>query len=159
MQQYMKALNLASGGSNASTMGSFNRAVLKVNPNHPIVRDLERVIVVMQGDRDIDARNFAILLYNVAALMSGYKIEDLGDFAGRILPSWGVGQDPLTSGGGGNMDAKVEKRDDIAMAVIKEEEDMVVEEENGDNVDATTMAAMSDGILDVEVEKTTTTDE
>ncbi len=56
------------------------------------------------------------------------------------------------------MDAEVKKRDDIAVAVIKEEEDMVVEEEDGDNVDATTMAAMSNGILDVEVEKTTTTD-
>jgi hypothetical protein len=57
------------------------------------------------------------------------------------------------------MDAKVEKRDDIAVAVMKEEEDMVVEEEDGNNVDATTMAAMSNGILDVEVEKMTTTDE
>ncbi len=89
MQQYIKALNVALGGSNASTLGSFNRAVLKVYPNHLIVRDLERMIVRMQGDRDIDARNFAILLYDVAALMSGYKIEDLGDFSGRILSIMG----------------------------------------------------------------------
>ncbi len=77
------------GGSNASTMGSFNQAVLKVNPNHQIVRDLVHMIVGMQGDRDIDVRNFVILLYDVAALMSGYKIEDLGDFSGRILSIMG----------------------------------------------------------------------
>ncbi len=70
-------------------MGSFNRAVLKVNPNHPIMWDLERMIVGMPGDRDIDARNFAILLYDVAALTSGYKIEDLGDFADGILSIMG----------------------------------------------------------------------
>jgi hypothetical protein len=90
---------------------------------------------------------------------AGTRLKTWG-ISGGYFPSWGVGQDPLTSSGGGSiMDAEVEKGDDIAVAVMKEEEDMVVEEEDGDNVDATTMAATSDGILYVEVEKTTTTDE
>mmetsp|Transcript_23613 Transcript_23613/g.51132 ORF Transcript_23613/g.51132 Transcript_23613/m.51132 type:complete len:773 (+) Transcript_23613:54-2372(+) len=84
MQKYMKAQNVASGGSDAGMMGSFNQAVLEVNPKHPIVQDLARM-VGSQGDESEEARNFAVLLYDVAALTSGYDIEDSGDFAGRIL--------------------------------------------------------------------------
>mmetsp|Transcript_11011 Transcript_11011/g.23167 ORF Transcript_11011/g.23167 Transcript_11011/m.23167 type:complete len:699 (-) Transcript_11011:119-2215(-) len=84
MQRYMKAQNVASGGSDAGMMGSFNQAVLEVNPNHPIVKDLE-LMVKSQGKEGNDAKNFAVLLYDVAALTSGYEIEDSGDFAQRIL--------------------------------------------------------------------------
>ena len=84
MQRYMKAQNVASGGSDAGMMGSMNQAVLEVNPSHPIVQDLERMIV-SQGEESDEAKNFAVLLYDVAALTSGYEIEDSGDFANRIL--------------------------------------------------------------------------
>lgn len=84
MQKYMKAQNVASGGSDAGMMGSFNQAVLEVNPSHPIVTDLERMLG-SQGEESDEARNFATLLYDVAALTSGYEIEDSGDFAQRIL--------------------------------------------------------------------------
>ena len=171
MQRYMKAQNVASGGSDASMMGSFNQAVLEVNPNHPIVRDLERMVSGMRGevgdDEDADggdvdeARNFAVLLYDVAALTSGYEIEDSGDFAGRILSIMGSrAGSSSSSGGGGIVDAEVEKGgDDVAAvaAVMEEDTDIVGKEEGGGGVGATTMAAASDGILDVEVEKTTTT--
>ena len=172
MQRYMKAQNVASGGSDASMMGSFNQAVLEVNPNHPIVRDLERMVSGMRGEvgdddgedadgGDDEARNFAVLLYDVAALTSGYEIEDSGDFAGRILSIMGSrAGSSSSSGGGGIVDAEVEKGDDdvaAVAAVMEEDMDVVAKEEDGDGVGATTMAAASDGILDVEVEKTTTT--
>ncbi len=171
MQRYMKAQNVASGGSDASMMGSFNQAVLEVNPNHPIVRDLERMVSGMRGEvggdegadggDDDEARNFAVLLYDVAALTSGYEIEDSGDFAGRILSIMGSrAGSSSSSGGGGIVDAEVEKGgDDVAAvaAVMEEDTDIVGKEEGGGGVGATTMAAASDGILDVEVEKTTTT--
>ncbi len=66
---------MALGGSNASTMGSFNfnHAVLEVNPNYPIVGDLECMVVEMWGDEDSNARNFAILLYEVVALQPKRK--------------------------------------------------------------------------------------
>jgi len=87
MQKYMKAQNVAAGGAeDPGMMGSFNQAVLEVNPTHPIVLDLERMIAGTQGDAEsAEATNFAVLLYDVAALTSGYDIEDSGDFAGRIL--------------------------------------------------------------------------
>jgi HSP90 family molecular chaperone len=62
MQQYMKAQNVALGGSNTSTMGSFNHVVLEVNLIQPIVWDLERMVDGILGDKESNARNFAILL-------------------------------------------------------------------------------------------------
>jgi len=86
MQKYMKAQNVASGGSDAGMMGSFNQAVLEVNPAHPIVQDLERMLASQtEESEDDEAKNFAVLLYDVAALTSGYEIEHSGDFAQRIL--------------------------------------------------------------------------
>jgi HSP90 family molecular chaperone len=85
MQRYMKAQNVASGGADAGMMGSFNQAVLEVNPAHPVVRDLARMV---EAGSDVDGEgpaNFASLLYDVAALTSGYDIEDAADFAGRFL--------------------------------------------------------------------------
>jgi hypothetical protein len=54
------------------------------------------------------------------------------------------------------VDAKVEKGDDVFMAVMEEEEDIVAEEEGGDDFVPIIMAATSIGILDIEVETTTT---
>ncbi|KAL3769706.1 hypothetical protein ACHAWU_005754 [Discostella pseudostelligera] len=117
MQRYMKAQNVASGGSDAGMMGSFNQAVLEVNPKHPIIRDLERMIDSEGRDSDM-AKNFAVLLYDVAALTSGYEIEDSSDFAGRIMSI-------MTSKAKSDiMDAEVETTD-------------VVQEEQVDDVVAT----------------------
>ena len=66
-------------------MGSFNQAVLKVNPAHPVVQDLVRMV---EAGSDVDSEvpaNFSSLLYDVSALTSGYVIEDAAAFAGRIL--------------------------------------------------------------------------
>ena len=42
-------------------------------------------MVRSQGEDSDEAKDFAVLLYDVAALTSGYEIEDSGDFAKRIL--------------------------------------------------------------------------
>jgi heat shock protein beta len=84
MQRYMKAQNVAAGGADVGSLGSFNQAVLEVNPSHPIVQDLERMIKSEGVDSD-GAKNYGTLLFDVAALTSGYEIEDSGDFAQRIL--------------------------------------------------------------------------
>jgi len=106
MQKYMKAQNVASGGADTGMMGSFNQAVLEVNPNHPIVQDLERM-VKSQGVESEEPKNFATLLYDVAALTSGYEIEDSGDFAQRILSMM------TTKAVGDVMDAEVEMATDV----------------------------------------------
>lgn len=81
MQRYMKAQSVASGGT--GNLGSMNQAVLEINPNHPIVIDLERMI---QKDKDSpETKNFAMLMYDIASLTGGYEISDTGDFAKRVM--------------------------------------------------------------------------
>lgn len=81
MQRYMKAQSVASGGS--GNLGSMNQAVLEINPNHPIVIDLDKMI---RKDRDdAETKNFAMLIYDLASLTGGYEIADTGDFAKRVM--------------------------------------------------------------------------
>lgn len=104
MQRYMKAQTVASGGSDAGMMGSMSQAVLEVNPSHPIVQDLEAAIKENgDGEDNESARNSAVLLYDVAALTSGYDIEDSADFAKRILSLMSS-----KAGSSGVQDAEVE---------------------------------------------------
>ena len=82
MQRYMKAQTVATGSS-IEGMNSMNQAVLEINPSHPIVEQLDRLVKV---DRDGDeTKNFATLLYDVAALTSGYEVENPADFAKRVM--------------------------------------------------------------------------
>ena len=84
---------MASGGSDAGMMSSFNQAVLKVSPAHPIAQDLERMFASQTKEcDDNEAKNFAVLSYDVVALTSGYEIEDSGNFAQWILSTMEQGQ-------------------------------------------------------------------
>ena len=153
MQRHMKAQTVASGGSDASMVGSFSRAVLEVNPNHPIVKDLERMVVGMRGGGDDkedvvddETRNFAVLLYDVAALTSGYEIKDLGDFAGRIMAT--MSSKVSSSSAGGIMDAEVEK-EGVSVITAMEVDIMSAANEDAD-VNPTTVT-ISSGFVDVKV--------
>jgi heat shock protein beta len=81
MQRYMKAQSVASGGT--GNLGSMNQAVLEINPNHPIVIDLERMI--KKDKESPETKNFAMLMYDIASLTGGYEISDTGDFAKRVM--------------------------------------------------------------------------
>ena len=81
MQRYMKAQSVASGGD--GNLGAMNQAVLEINPKHPIIQDLERMV---KGDKENEqTKNFASLIYDVASMTGGYEIEDAGDFAKRVM--------------------------------------------------------------------------
>merc|ERR1719221_428008 len=69
MQRYMKAQNVASGGADMGMMGSFNQAVLEVNPSHPIVRDLERMVAGPGGTDGEEPKNFATSYRGVAKFL------------------------------------------------------------------------------------------
>jgi heat shock protein beta len=84
MQRYMRAQAVASGGS----IPEMNQAVLEINPNHPIVRDLDRL--VKAGDmesKELEER--ALLMYDVAAMTSGYDVSDMKKFAQRVMKLMG----------------------------------------------------------------------
>jgi len=82
MQRYMRTQTVASGGD-VSGLDSMNQAVLEINPNHPIVQDLDRMV---KADKEApETGNFGRLLYDVAAMTSGYEVSDMGDFAKRVM--------------------------------------------------------------------------
>merc|ERR1711865_305989 len=81
MQRYMKAQSVASGGD--GSMGSMNQAILEINPKHPIVQDLEKMV---QADKEsAKTQNFAMLMYDVASMTGGYEVSDTGSFAQRVM--------------------------------------------------------------------------
>jgi molecular chaperone HtpG len=85
MQRYMRAQAVAAGDK--SGMGNFGRnsqAVLEINPNHPIVKDLDRMLQE-QGNESKECEQFALLLYDVAALTSGYDVDNVKNFAQRVM--------------------------------------------------------------------------
>lgn len=80
MQRYMKAQAVAQGGGMNDNM---NQAVLEINPNHPIIQDLcNRVKDKADG---VETKNFAMLVYDVASMTSGYEIDDAASFAQRVM--------------------------------------------------------------------------
>jgi molecular chaperone HtpG len=85
MQRYMRAQAVAAG--NKDDMSSFGRnsqAVLEINPNHPIVKDLDRMLKE-QSNESKECERFALLLYDVAALTSGYDVDNVKSFAQRVM--------------------------------------------------------------------------
>jgi heat shock protein beta len=82
MQRYMRAQTVASGSDLG--MDRMNQAVMEINPNHPIVKDLERM--VKGGDKDSkETEEYALLMYDVASMTSGYDVNDMGSFAKRVM--------------------------------------------------------------------------
>jgi len=79
MQRYMQAQNVATGSS--APPGTYNQAILELNPNHLIVQDLKRMV----QDDSPQKENYGQLIYDVAALSSGYDLQDTGDFAKRVI--------------------------------------------------------------------------
>merc|ERR1712187_792075 len=82
MQRYMKAQSVAAGSDPmSSTM--VNKAILEINPNHPIVHDLKSMVIKKSNNNK--TKNFSMLLYDVARITSGYEISDSGEFAKRVM--------------------------------------------------------------------------
>merc|ERR1739845_117023 len=82
MQRYMKAQSVAAG-SDATGSNMINKAILEINPNHPIVQELESMVEKKMEKNQ--TRTFSMLLYDVARITSGYEISDSGEFAKRVM--------------------------------------------------------------------------
>jgi len=102
MQRYMRAQSVAAGGD--GSIPGMNQAVLEVNPNHPIVKDLARRVALDKESKEL--ADSALLMYDVAAMTSGYDVDDMKSFAKRVM---------------GLMGANVEGGSDEAEILSKEE--------------------------------------
>lgn len=135
MQRYMRAQAVAAG--NKDDMSSFGRnsqAVLEINPNHPIVKDLDRMLKE-QSNESKECERFALLLYDVAALTSGYDVDNVKSFAQRVMKL---------------MDPSVNDDNTEDAVVVAEEKE---EEEIPSMVDADTVtntAAVVDALEEIE---------
>lgn len=82
MQRYMKAQAVASGQTGG--FPDMNKAVLEINPKHPVIKDLDRLVKL--GDKESqELKDCSMLMYDVAAMTSGYDVPDMKQFAKRVL--------------------------------------------------------------------------
>ncbi|CAJ1361562.1 unnamed protein product [Effrenium voratum] len=82
MQRYMKSQTTSSASDSAFAIGSRNQAILEINPSHGVVKAL-RSNMETQPD-SVETEDMVMMLYETAALIGGYTIEDPGDFAKRV---------------------------------------------------------------------------
>jgi len=121
MERIMKGQALV---DNSQQSNSAKR-VFEVNPRHPLIDELRRK--VKENDEDPVARDSLVLLYEVAALQSGFSLEDTNEFAKRMqkILKTGLNLDPE----GGLVEEEEYEIDEIEED--KEEEE--VEEEEDDD--------------------------
>eukprot|EP00415_Alexandrium_ostenfeldii_P003107 UN3107 len=82
MQRYMKSQTTSSASDSAFAIGSRNQAILEINPSHPVIKQLRNAMeVAPEAD---ETEDMVLMLYETAALIGGYTIEDPGDFAKRV---------------------------------------------------------------------------
>lgn len=78
MERIMKGQALADSGQGMQTA----KRIMEINPRHPVVDELRRR--VKDDPEDAAAKDAAILMYEVAALRSGFQLEDTMSFADRM---------------------------------------------------------------------------
>merc|ERR1712151_360060 len=114
MQRYMKAQTVATTGSTqVPGADNYNQAILEINPDNVIIQDLQRMV----AEDDPDKENFGMLLYDVAAMSSGYDLEDVSDFSKRVMRL---------------MNSKAVQDDEIKTEEKKEDED---DDDDADDVE------------------------
>jgi len=103
MQRYMKSQTTSSASDSAFAIGSRNQAILEINPQHGVIRQLK---AAMEQAPDADeTEDMVLMVYETAALIGGYTLEDPGDFAKRVTKLMEVaGGDSSASG---HVDAEV----------------------------------------------------
>jgi molecular chaperone HtpG len=138
MQRYMKAQAVAAGADDISSsmMGSMNKAVLEINPNHPIVKDLNAM--VKTNKESSATEDFALLMYDVASMTSGYDVGDVRGFAKRVMKVMANG-----SSSGSVKDAYVEELETSKSAEVVSELD-----DSGDNAVSAEVVNNDDGLLE-----------
>jgi len=79
MERILKAQALADPKQH-----KFNapRKILEINPRHPLIKELLRLVTADENDQS--AKDIAGLMYETAALQSGWTLDDTPDFATRI---------------------------------------------------------------------------
>jgi len=94
MQRYMQMQSVAMGEGSLPGLGSMNQAVLEINPDHPVIKELNGIVKGAGTSGPIEDETFSnkvTLLYDVAAMTSGYEVSDPAAFAKRVVQLMSVG--------------------------------------------------------------------
>jgi len=79
MQRYMKA---TASQRPDQDMGAMNQAILEINPNHAVIKKMKEAME--RDDKGEEARDLALLAYEMAALSGGYTVKDMASFTKRV---------------------------------------------------------------------------
>eukprot|EP00929_Paragymnodinium_shiwhaense_P015898 TRINITY_DN1239_c0_g1_i11.p1 TRINITY_DN1239_c0_g1~~TRINITY_DN1239_c0_g1_i11.p1 ORF type:complete len:759 (+),score=267.80 TRINITY_DN1239_c0_g1_i11:106-2382(+) len=82
MQRYMKSQTTSSQQDSAFAIGSRNQAILEINPQNTVIRKLKNAMET--APEEVETEDMVMMIYETAALIGGYNIEDPGDFASRV---------------------------------------------------------------------------
>jgi molecular chaperone HtpG len=86
MQRYMKAQAVQMGDEKKiSGLGMINQAVLEINAEHDIVKKLTAMVSDSDKKDSIETKGYALLMYDVAMLTSGYTLDNPATFAKRVM--------------------------------------------------------------------------
>merc|ERR1712187_827042 len=104
MQRYMKSQTTSSASDSAFAIGSRNQAILEINPSHTVIKQMKSAMEI--DPESDDTEDMVLLVYETAALIGGYTIEDPGDFAARVnkLMEAQTVSSPSGGGAGGSVD-------------------------------------------------------
>jgi HSP90 family molecular chaperone len=81
MERIMKAQALGEGSKNSFMIA---KRTLEINPRHPIIKQMnERVAAKSDADTQ-KLKDLAALLYDAAALNSGFSVDDTKEFGNRV---------------------------------------------------------------------------
>merc|ERR1712032_1245051 len=102
MQRYMKSQSTTSSQDSAFAIGSRNQAILEINPEHTVIKQLKNAMETAPESETTE--DMAMMVYETAALIGGYSIEDPGEFAKRVTK---LMESVDSSSNGGSLDAEV----------------------------------------------------
>jgi len=104
MQRYMKSQTTSSASDSAFAIGSRNQAILEINPSHSVIQKMKDAME--KAPDSTETEDMVMMIYETAALIGGYTIEDPGDFAKRVTKLMEA-QTGSSEGAPGSMDAEV----------------------------------------------------
>lgn len=107
MQRYMRSQSVATGNTFGG-LNNMNQAIMEINPTHPIVEQLD--VMVKANKESDETKDFATLLYDVAAMTSGYEVENPANFAKRVMSLM-----TLKAGKSGVTDAELVEDKDVEL--------------------------------------------
>lgn len=83
MQKYLRAQAVVQDSNQGQFSNVFNQAVLEINPDHPIIKDLK---LLYQKDPDAQvAKDRVEIVFNTAALAAGYLLDNPADYSKLII--------------------------------------------------------------------------